>query len=207
MVKLDITFYYYLIEKANVIPLKKKGECCILPMVRNMKYILKEIFLVLIMAAAIYFGTHIIFQQHFIEQTSMTPTLAEGQRIFINKLVDKPDRGDIIVFNNPENPKDTSLIKRVIGLPGEEVAVRSGVVYINGSPLTETYIIEIPHYTLPKQIVPNSEYFVLGDNRNASRDSHMGWTVPQDDILGKAWLSIWPLDHLGLIPDYAYADE
>ena len=119
----------------------------------------------------------------------------------------KPDRGDIIVFKNPDNTKDTPLIKRVIGLPGEEVTVRSGVVYINGSPLTETYIIKIPRYTLPKQSVPDSEYFVLGDNRNASRDSHMGWTVPQDNIIGKAWLSIWPLDHLGLVPEYAYADE
>jgi len=172
-----------------------------------MKYILKEIFPLLIMAVAIYFGTHVIFQQHIIEQTSMTPTLVEGQRIFINKLVDKPDRGDIIVFNNPDNQKNTLLVKRVIGLPGEEIAVRSGVVYINNSPLTEAYISEMPHYTLPIQTVPDREYFVLGDNRNVSRDSHMGWTVPQDDIIGKACLSIWPLDHLGLIPDYAYADE
>ncbi|MFC1940254.1 signal peptidase I [Chloroflexota bacterium] len=173
----------------------------------NIKYALKEALPLLVMIAATYFGVHVIFLQITVEQTSMVPTLTEGQRIFINKLVDKPDRGDIIVFKNPDNPKDTPLIKRVIGLPGEEVAVRSGVVYINGSPLTETYIIKIPRYTLPKQSVPDSEYFVLGDNRNASRDSHMGWTVPQDNIIGKAWLSIWPLDHLGLMPDYAYADE
>ena len=173
----------------------------------KIKYALKEVLILLVMAASIYFCVNVIFQQIAIEQTSMIPTLAEGQRIFINKLVKEPDRGDIIVFENPDNSKDTPLIKRVIGLPGEEVAVRSGVVYIDGSPLIETYVIKIPLYTLPKQTVPDSEYFVLGDNRNASRDSHMGWTVPQDDIIGKAWLSIWPLDHLGLMPDYAYANE
>ena len=176
-------------------------------MAMNKKYILKETFLVLAMAAAIYFGVHAIFQQHIVKQTSMVPTFREGQRIFINKLVDKPDRGDIIVFKNPDNPKDTPLIKRVIGLPGEEIEVRSGFVYIDGSPLIENYINEMPYYTMSNSAVPDGEYFVLGDNRNSSRDSHTGWTVPQDDILGKAWLSIWPLDQFGLMPDYAYADE
>ena len=173
----------------------------------RIKYALKEALLLIIMATAIYFGTHVIFQQHVIEQTSMTPTLAEGQRIFINKLVNQPDRGDIIVFKNPDKSKDTPLIKRVIGLPGEEVEVRSGFVYIDGSPLNETYIGERPNYNMPKGIIPGGEYFVLGDNRNSSWDSHAGWTVNQDDILGKAWLSVWPLDYLGLIPEYAYADE
>jgi len=60
---------------------------------------------------------------------------------------------------------------------------------------------------MPNSVVPDGEYFVLGDNRNSSRDSHTGWTVPQDDILGKAWLSIWPLNQFGLVPDYAYAGE
>ena len=173
----------------------------------NIKYALKEVLILLVMAAAIYFGVNVIFQQITIEQTSMIPTLAEGQRIFINKLVKEPDRGDIIVFKNPDNPKDTPLIKRVIGLPGEEVEIKSGFVYINGSPLNENYIIEMPSYNMPNSIIPGGEYFVLGDNCNASRDSHMGWTVSQDDILGKAWLSVWPLDHFCLITDYAYADE
>ena len=173
----------------------------------NKKYILKETFLLLAMAAAIYFSVHVIFQQHIVEQTSMVPTLTEGQRIFINKLVTKPDRGDIIVFKNPDNPKDTPFIKRVIGLPGEEIEVRSGFVYIDGSPLIENYINEMPRYTMSNRVVPDGEYFVLGDNRNSSRDSHTGWTVPQDDILGKAWLSTWPLERFGLVPDYAYADE
>ena len=173
----------------------------------KIKYALKEALFLLAIAGAIYFGVHFIFQQITVEHTSMIPTLAEGQRIFINKLVKEPDRGDIIVFENPDNSKDTPLIKRVIGLPGEEVEVRSGFVYIDGSPLNETYIGERPNYNMPKGIIPGGEYFVLGDNRNSSWDSHAGWTVNQDDILGKAWLSVWPLDYLGLVPVYAYADE
>ncbi|MFC2032705.1 signal peptidase I [Chloroflexota bacterium] len=127
--------------------------------------------------------------------------------MFINKLVTKPDRGDIIVFKNPDNPKDSPFIKRVIGLPGEEIEVRSGFIYIDGSPLIENYINEMPRYTMSNRVVPDGEYFVLGDNRNSSQDSHTGWTVPQDDILGKAWLSTWPLERFGLVPEYAYADE
>jgi len=153
----------------------------------NIKYALKEALLLLVMIAATYFGVHVIFLQITVEQSSMFPTLAEGQRIFINKLVKEPDRGDIVVFKNPNNAVNTPLIKRVIGLPGEEVEVRSGVVYINGSPLNETYIDKMPHYDLPKSIIPGGEYFVLGDNRNSSRDSHSGWTVPQDNILGKVY--------------------
>lgn len=173
----------------------------------NKKYILKESFLVLMTAAVIYFSVHAVFQQYVIKYTSMIPTLTEGQRIFINKLVDKPNRGDIIVFKNPENPKDAPLIKRIIGLPGEEIKVMSGFVYINDSPLVETYVSEMPRYTMKSQIIADGEYFVLGDNRNSSRDSHIGWKVSKDDIIGKAWLSIWPLEQFGLVPDYTYANE
>ena len=129
----------------------------------NIKYALKEALLLLAMAAAIYFGVHVVFQQITVEQTSMVPTLAEGQRIFINKLVKEPDRGDIIVFENPDNSKDTPLIKRVIGLPGEEVEVRSGFVYIDGSPLNETYIGERPHYNMPRAsfLVANTSFLAI----------------------------------------------
>jgi signal peptidase I len=181
-----------------------------LPIMMNKIYIkslLKEIFLMPAMAGVIYLGIHAIFQQHIIEQTSMVPTLTQGQRIFINKLMNKLERGDIIVFKNPDNLEGTPLIKQVIGLPGEEIEIKSGFVYIDGSPLVENYLSEMSRYTMPNSIVPEGEYFVLGDNRNLSRDSHTGWTVPQDNILGKACLSIWPLDRLGLVPDYAYSSK
>ncbi len=160
-----------------------------------------------VLAAGLYCGVQAMVQQRVIEQTSMQPTLMEGQRIFVNKLADTPDRGDIIVFENPYDPDGTPLIKRVIGLPGEIMTVSNGAVCVNGEPLTEPYIAQAPDYTMPGLKVPEEEYFVLGDNRNNSRDSHYGWTVPRDDIIGKAWLSVWPLSELGIVPDYAYANE
>ncbi len=173
----------------------------------NFKSILKEGAIVVALAAVLYFGVQMIVQQRVVEQTSMVPTLVEGQRIFINKLAGAPDRGDIIVFKNPYDPDNTPLIKRVIGLPGETVYVYKGLVYIDGDPLAEPYVAQAPDYFMGDKLVPEGEYFVLGDNRNNSRDSHYGWTVPRDDIIGKAWLSVWPLNELGIVPDYAYADE
>lgn len=171
------------------------------------KNMIREVLITVVLAAVIYLGVQAIIQQRVVEQTSMLPTLTEGQRIFINKLSKTPDRGDIIVFDDPDNPGGTPLIKRVIGLPGETISIHDGLVYVNGNALTEPYIAQSPAYSVTDTLVPAEEYFVLGDNRNHSRDSHYGWTVPQDDIIGKAWLTIWPLDELGLAPNYAYADD
>ena len=131
---------------------------------------------------------------------------SEGQRILISKVVYRfhdPQRGDIIVLHPPHLPKNAyPYIKRIIGLPGETIEVKNGAVYINGLKLYEPYIKEPPTYTFPQKKIPENEYFVLGDNRNNANDSHTGWTVPRQDIIGKAWLSIWPLDKWGLAATY-----
>ena len=80
--------------------------------------------------------------------------------------------------------------------------VRDGTVYINGTQLDEPYIKEPPRYSLKPWLIPDDEYFVLGDNRNISEDSHNGWTVPRQNIIGKDWLSIWPPGEWGLAPNY-----
>ena len=95
----------------------------------------------------------------------------------------------------------------MIGLPGEQIAIRDGKVFINGFPLDEPYIKEVPKYRIENLTIGNDRYFVLGDNRNGSYDSHCGWTVERDLIIGKAWVSIWPLDLLGPAPNYAFADN
>ncbi len=118
-------------------------------------------------------------------------------------LFQRPQRGDIVVFRFPNDPS-RDFIKRVIGLPGETVEVRNGQVYINGQPLDEPYLRERPSYTFQPVTVPPGHYFVLGDNRNNSSDSHIWGVVPESNIIGKAWFSYWPPGSIGLVANYSF---
>ena len=159
-----------------------------------MKAFLREILLTILLAVAVFFILQSILQTFIVIGISMEPTFQQGQRLLINKVVYKlhqPERGDVIVFKSPQNGQ-ADFIKRLIALPGDKVEIKQGAVYINGTKLGESYINENPSYTLPPTTLKDDEYFVLGDNRNHSNDSHSGWTVPEQNIIGKAWLSIWP---------------
>ncbi len=169
-----------------------------------MKTLLRDITFIFIAAVVIFLLLQTTIQSFVVIGYCMEPNFEDGQRLVINKAVyhfHEPQRGDVIVFHPPISPEDT-YIKRLIALPGDTVEVKNEVVYINGSKLDEPYIKEPPHYTIPSKKIPNDEYFVLGDNRNNANDSHNGWTVPRQDIVGKAWLSIWPPLHWGLVPYY-----
>jgi signal peptidase I len=123
----------------------------------------------------------------------MNPTLQNGEYILVNRLayvIGKPQRGDIIVFRLP-NDEEQDLIKRVIGLPGDAVNINSGVVKINGVVLNEPYIAQAPLYS-GEWKVPEGSLFVLGDNRNDSRDSHQWGLLPVDHIIGKSVVIYWP---------------
>ena len=138
-----------------------------------------------------------------IEGHSMLPTLQEGEYVIINKLsyyLDDPDRGDIIVLHFP-NDRSRDFIKRLVGLPGDQVEVSDGVVKVNGIALEEPYINAEPSYSGSWQ-VPEGQYFVLGDNRNNSSDSHNWSFLPREDIVGKAWVIYWGPENWGLIPHY-----
>ena len=111
------------------------------------------------------------------------------------------------MFRPPNDQRD-SYIKRIIGLPGELVEVRDGAVYIhqkdgNIERLYEPYVQNIAARDYQGDTIPRDEYFVLGDNRNNTNDSRNGWTVPRQNIIGKAWLSIWPPDEWGLAANYS----
>jgi signal peptidase I len=126
--------------------------------------------------------------------SSMLPGIEQGDYILVSKatyLLGEPKRGDIIVLHSPQDI-NTDLIKRIIALPGDTVEIKDDTVFVNDTALVEPYIMEPPHYLLPPEEIPAGQYFVLGDNRNNSSDSHRGWTLPRKNIIGKAWITYWP---------------
>jgi signal peptidase I len=149
-----------------------------------------------------------IYQPVKVEGTSMTPTLTDQERIFINKFtyrfgLGSIERGDTVVFWYPQDPSK-SYIKRVIGLPGDTVRIQSGQVFVNGTHLTEEYVPEENRdYNSwrdgHEQVVPPNQYFVLGDHRNSSSDSRMWGWVPRENIYGKAVFVYWPIDKMGRV--------
>ena len=135
---------------------------------------------------------------------SMLPTIEPGDYVMANRfsyLVGQPKRGDVIIIDaRRENERD--LIKRVIALPGDSVEAYANTVYVNGTALVEPYIMEPVDYMVPVQTMPEGNYFVLGDNRNNSYDSHKGWLVPESDIAGKVMFVYRPLDRAKIIEHF-----
>lgn len=149
-----------------------------------------------------------LFENYRVLGHSMDPTLENDQFLVVNKLgyrLHDPKRGDIIVFRDPRTDQ-RKLIKRVIGLPGEMLEIEDGQVFINDQLLDEPYITNSGHYSQPRSPIPEEQYFVLGDNRDNSSDSHNWGTLPRDKILGRAWVSYWPPRLWGLVPDEIYGD-
>lgn len=144
-----------------------------------------------------------VAEARYIPSGSMLPTLEINDRLIIDKLGYKfkdPERGDVVVFSPTEQLKTQykdAFIKRIIGLPGETVKVRDGLVYINGEPLDEDYIAEEPQYNWGPEVIPENSYLVLGDNRNNSYDSHYWGFVPRDHIIGRAIVRFWPPNRVG----------
>ena len=140
-----------------------------------------------------------------VEGTSMMPSLYDQERLFINQFSYKfglgsIHRGDTVVFRFPEDTTK-SYIKRVIGLPGDSVAVNDGWVWVNGRKLQETYVPAEyrDSRSYPVHVVPPNEYFVLGDHRSSSNDSRAWGFVPRSYIYGKAVFVFWPLDRAGTV--------
>jgi signal peptidase I len=142
-----------------------------------------------------------LYQPVKVEGTSMAPLLSDQERIFINKFVyrfEPIDRGDVVVFWYPLD-RSKSFIKRVVGLPGEMVEIRKGVVYVNGVSLAEPYVP--PQYEDLSDFgpvsVPDDSYFVMGDHRISSNDSRVFGPVASHYIYGRAVFAYWPVDHFG----------
>lgn len=147
-----------------------------------------------------------LFQAFYIPSPSMTPTLAVGDRVLVNKVsykVGEIERGDVVVFARPASEgtggiKD--LIKRVVALPGETIESRNGKVFVDDRLIGETYLTEQGSTeNLQRQEVPAGMVFVMGDNRANSKDSRVFGPIPIDSVVGRAYVRVWPLNHLGLL--------
>ncbi|MBW4535244.1 MAG: signal peptidase I [Pleurocapsa minor HA4230-MV1] len=145
-----------------------------------------------------------IAEARYIPAESMLPTLQVNDRLIINKLAYRfspPQRGDIIIFSPTEALQQQdyheAFIKRIIGLPGDKIQIEDGKVYINDRPLQENYIQDLPNYEYKTQVVAANSYFVLGDNRNNSYDSHYWGFVPRQNIIGKATQRFYPFARAG----------
>jgi signal peptidase I len=177
----------------------------------------RELLQTLLIMGVLFLGTRTVVQNFRVDGPSMQPTLHSGEFLWVNKAayfrmngeypLGGPQRGDIAVLKAPDSEDD--LIKRVIGLPGDTLSIQHGTVYINARPLQEPYISLHASYNFPidggEVKVPQGQYFVLGDNRGNSRDSHLGWFVPADNFVGRAWVSYWPPAAWGVMPGVAYA--
>lgn len=156
---------------------------------------------------ALFIRTYIA-EPRFIPSDSMVPTLHTGDRLVVEKVsyhFHPPHFGDIVVFQPPKElqrrgyTKDQAFIKRIIGQPGETVAVSKGKVYLNGQPIEENYIAEPPILPFPTVQIPPNQFFVMGDNRNDSNDSRYWGFLPTENIIGRATFRFYPFDRIGVI--------
>jgi signal peptidase I len=165
--------------------------------------LIREIGETIFIAGILFLAVNLVTARIKVEGSSMEPSLHDGEFVVINRLAYRwaePDRGEIIVFRYPLDP-ERRFIKRIIGLPGDEVSVSQGIVYINGILLEEPYINAAPRYD-GEWTIEEGRYFVLGDNRNNSSDSRNWGSLESDDIIGKAVIVYWPLNDLSIIPHY-----
>jgi signal peptidase I len=179
-----------------------------------MRAVIRELFETVILALLIFLGFHLSIGNYRVEGSSMAPSLEEGEYVIVNKLVyarppvdllpfmgeledpylfHGPRRGEVIIFEFPRD-LERDFVKRVVGLPGDTVEIKRGQVIVNGIPLDEPYITHQSNGSHRETTVPEGSYFVLGDNRRASNDSRDWGPVSQSRIIGRAWVSFWPLN-------------
>ena len=174
---------------------------------------------VLALALLMFLFVRSIGQNFVVDGGSMEPTFHNGEMLIVNKLVyrsfnlafigkgewrpfGQPEPGDVIVFRFPQDPR-RDFIKRVIALPGETVEVHAGQVYVNGVARTESYLDKPPAYEYGPVQVPEGQYFVLGDNRNNSYDSHSWGMLGESFMIGRAEVRYWPQAKAGRVDNEA----
>lgn len=156
--------------------------------------LVREALETLLLAVVAFALIRLAVQNYRIEGPSMEPNLHQGQFLLVNRLayrLEQPERGDIVVFRHPGSRR-RDLIKRVVGLPNEQLEIVRGQVWINGKRLDEPYIPEPGSYSHPPTAIGPDQVFVMGDNRNNSSDSRRWGSLPLSNIIGKAVFCYWP---------------
>ena len=189
----------------------------------GLRLFIREILETVFVFLAVFATLYLSIQNFRIDGTSMSPTLVDEQHILVSKLTYRrinsgafrqffpfgensddittlfpriaPSYGDVIAFTYPADPSK-EFLKRVIGVPGDMIEVKGGQVIRNGRPLEEPYVVNRDQSSFELVKVPEGSYYVLGDNRPVSNDSRNWGFVPEDHIIGRAWLSYWPSDRL-----------
>jgi len=170
---------------------------------KKFSYAFIEIIQTILIAAAFYFAIDAVIDRVEVFNVSMEPTVMQGEVIFVNKIAYKlgdVKRGDIVTFHFSLDPK-IDYIKRAIGLPGDEVSINDGKVYVNGYELVEPYIHDLTSGD-GMWVVPVDMYFVMGDNRLESADSRSWGFVAKNDLIGKALAVYWPITHVRVLNHY-----
>lgn len=168
----------------------------------------REVLETLLLAAIIFGFVNLTTGRFVVEGPSMQPNFETGEFILVSKVTywfSEPQRGDIIVFHPPIKP-DEEWIKRIIGMPGDTIEARDGMLYVNGVLLDESF----DHFPMERRgswVVEEGRYFVMGDNRPNSEDSRNFGSLDPDFIIGKAWLIYWPPRKWGLSPHQQYAED
>lgn len=166
--------------------------------------VVREVIETLLLTFFIFWMVNSVVGRYRIDGSSMNPTLQDSQYLLVNNVsyfFDGPERGDIIVFKHPS--QDLNLIKRVIGVPGDHIEISNQIVTVNDIELDEPYIQADPTYDGVWDIQEGS-YFVLGDNRNNSSDSHSWNALPEENILGKAMVVYWPPQDWSGVPHFTF---
>jgi len=173
--------------------------------------ILREIGITILIAVVIFVPLKSTIQGYRVQYSCMLPSIEDGDWIIVNKAsysFSDPKRGDVIVFNPDESVSSQyPFIKRIIALPGETVEIKNGQVFIDNTAINEPYIFPEPprsNKDFGPQKMRDSQYFVLGDNRNNSNDSRSWGPISRNDIIGKAKFVYWPPSKWGPIKHYSY---
>lgn len=174
----------------------------------SIRQVLETVLYFVVVLTVVLLVERFVMQPVEVDGSSMETTLSNKNHLLLEKLTyifSEPERFDIIVFQPFEDIDDLYYIKRIIGLPGETVYINNNIIYINGEPLMENYgnknVINDPGIASEEIVLGDDEYFVMGDNRNHSKDSRDETVglVTKKSIVGRAWCRVWPLKEIGVI--------